>query len=635
MTKYFGFLILVFSFFVQSFAEDIIVKDGEIKIIGKNISYLNDHNREFEVNDVIGKLFNGEFIQNDNSVFTTQDVVGYAWFSFTLTSQIDEEVWLSMHNCNIDSLYFYKLNLKGEILSSQLMGAALGRDKSYNSFFPYWMQLTEENQTEKFIYLFRGSGTGIGEYPIEIGSKESLYLSKTHSDSLKLLFMGGMILIFFYNLSLYTFIKERVYIYYSGYIFYVCIMATYVNYFPFTEVVYGSYFTSQFPGLMVVPAAIFIGLTTLSFLSMTDRLPKLYSVLKIELIIAIVFTIISPFIPNPFLILFTQFISLVLFATCVVSSVHLARKGDRSALLYSIGWGLMLTGTILQVLILNGIIDIDFSLRGLIIFFVFGEVLIFSIALSSKINTLKLEQNRLNKNLELVNDELQKSNDSLDSFNYHVSHDLKTVLNNTISLSMLIRKYTDQKNFDKLNEITPKLLKVAANGKETVETFLSLGQVDSFMNESSMEKVNISWLCKEILSIYNLEEQLEINIVKDEIKTLHIHEKALESILLNFFTNTIKYNTSEKPTGELTLLDEDNEVVLIYKDNGIGIEQKNIKNLFKPFVRIKNSLNKEGSGIGLYVVSRIIINYRGTINVESELGQGIKFTIRLPKQLKK
>jgi len=87
------------------------------------------------------------------------------------------------------------------------------------------------------------------------------------------------------------------------------------------------------------------------------------------------------------------------------------------------------------------------------------------------------------------------------------------------------------------------------------------------------------------------------------------------------------------PKCYISLIDENDEIVINYQDNGIGVAPNDIKNLFRPFVRIKNSLNQEGTGIGLYVVSKIIYNYKGTIKAESELGKGIKFNIRLPKQL--
>jgi len=83
---------LIFSFIHHGFAEEWTVKNGDIDVIGNHISFLTDENRELSVNDAIQKLFNDEFIQKNTSVFTSKNVTGYAWFSFSLSSEIKEEL---------------------------------------------------------------------------------------------------------------------------------------------------------------------------------------------------------------------------------------------------------------------------------------------------------------------------------------------------------------------------------------------------------------------------------------------------------------------------------------------------------------------------------------------------------------
>jgi signal transduction histidine kinase len=72
-------------------------------------------------------------------------------------------------------------------------------------------------------------------------------------------------------------------------------------------------------------------------------------------------------------------------------------------------------------------------------------------------------------------------------------------------------------------------------------------------------------------------------------------------------------------------------VLLTVQDNGLGISEKHIKNLFTMFKRFHDHV--EGSGVGLYIVKRIIENTGGRIEVESKLGKGTTFYVYLPREM--
>ena len=110
-----------------------------------------------------------------------------------------------------------------------------------------------------------------------------------------------------------------------------------------------------------------------------------------------------------------------------------------------------------------------------------------------------------------------------------------------------------------------------------------------------------------------------------------MHEKAFESIFLNFLTNSIKYNTG---TARAKVQFKMNDEVYIFEfsDNGIGIDVEKYGNqIFEPFQRGNFNEGAEGTGVGLYLVKRIVNSYGGKINVESELGKGATFIIEIPK----
>ena len=84
-----------------------------------------------------------------------------------------------------------------------------------------------------------------------------------------------------------------------------------------------------------------------------------------------------------------------------------------------------------------------------------------------------------------------------------------------------------------------------------------------------------------------------------------------------------------------TLIDEDeNDVLLLFADTGIGISESDKENLFSDFVRIKNEKTRNigGSGLGLSIVKQVVDLYRGSITVESVPDVGTAFKVRIPKK---
>lgn len=231
----------------------------------------------------------------------------------------------------------------------------------------------------------------------------------------------------------------------------------------------------------------------------------------------------------------------------------------------------------------------------------------------------------LTKRLRQANVAMNESNQLLDAFNYHISHDLKTVLNNHLTLAHMIDKYVQQKEYDRVLEISQKLQEVGANGLTTVTNFLKIGE-EGFGYESD-ESIPVQAEINRIITENQLENDITVNFRKSAFKTLVINKKVFESILLNLLTNAIKYTTSPSVvTIDLDFQDEAKQITIA--DNGIGIDLKRFGDeLFKPFNRIKNDLNKEGNGIGLFLVKKMMLSVNGEITVESEPGLGATFTL--------
>lgn len=135
-----------------------------------------------------------------------------------------------------------------------------------------------------------------------------------------------------------------------------------------------------------------------------------------------------------------------------------------------------------------------------------------------------------------------------------------------------------------------------------------------------------------ILLLQNDWEGKNINLVLDLDKIkIKNNQDLLQQLWLNIFSNAIKYN-NVGGTIEVTLKEREEQTILVMiKDNGIGIDEEAIKYIFNKFYQADSSRKGEGLGLGLSIAQRIIELCGGVIKVESEKNKGTAFFITLPK----
>lgn len=126
-----------------------------------------------------------------------------------------------------------------------------------------------------------------------------------------------------------------------------------------------------------------------------------------------------------------------------------------------------------------------------------------------------------------------------------------------------------------------------------------------------------------------------VSFVPDENEPVIFADKVqLQLVIINLIENAIKYSVNQ-PHIIIELQDTDHDFYSIsVKDNGIGIEEKNIKFLFKKFYRVPtgNVHNVTGFGLGLNFVKKVIDAHDGKIAINSVMGIGTEFKIHLPKK---
>ena len=213
-----------------------------------------------------------------------------------------------------------------------------------------------------------------------------------------------------------------------------------------------------------------------------------------------------------------------------------------------------------------------------------------------------------------------------------VCHEFRNPLNN-IALSVSSLGRYDKKMSQ--GEKQQYLLGVAANVErmtQMIDDILVLGMIEAKRLVVSPQPINLVDFCRELL--------LEMQPVQKRLKftgrfkalTAQTDQTLLRSILTNILSNAIRYSPEDSVV-QLSLSQRQHQAVFTIKDDGIGILPEDYPHLFEPFHRGKNASNIPGTGLGLSIVKQFVELQRGDIKVESELGMGTTFRVRLPLSL--
>lgn len=242
------------------------------------------------------------------------------------------------------------------------------------------------------------------------------------------------------------------------------------------------------------------------------------------------------------------------------------------------------------------------------------------------------------KELNKTKDELSESlktekelNELKSRFVSMASHEFRTPLATILSSLSLVALYGEKNDKEKQTKHINRIKSSITHLTDILNDVLSLSKLEEGIIIFNPEKINIkeffSHIVKEVEGI--VKEGQEIIITHSGNTDAVIDKKNIRHVLLNLLSNAIKF-TPEGKRIELNAIVSDKEIEIIVKDNGIGISEDDQKYLFQRFFRASNASSIQGTGLGLSIVSKYIEMHNGTIECESVLDEGTKFTIKLP-----
>ena len=231
------------------------------------------------------------------------------------------------------------------------------------------------------------------------------------------------------------------------------------------------------------------------------------------------------------------------------------------------------------------------------------------------------------------NEQLTRANVDLDNFIYTASHDLKAPISNIEGLLEVLRQELPAGPAQS-PEVQPVLglMEDAVNRfKRTIDHLTDVSKLQKEHGHAT-EPVNLAAIVQDVLLdleplIRATDAQLDIDVAA--VPTVSFSEKNLRSVVFNLLSNALKYHAPDRPPRvRLRARPEANTAVFEVQDNGLGLNPASEQRLFGMFQRFHDHV--EGSGIGLYMVKKMLENAGGRIVVQSELGRGSTFTAYFP-----
>ncbi|MBC5764190.1 7TM diverse intracellular signaling domain-containing protein [Ramlibacter albus] len=213
------------------------------------------------------------------------------------------------------------------------------------------------------------------------------------------------------------------------------------------------------------------------------------------------------------------------------------------------------------------------------------------------------------------------------------SHEFRTPLAAILSAEELLRHYGDRLPQQERLEVLGSIADGVQRMSRMMDRVLLLGKADAQMLEYEPKRLDLPALCRQLVDEARAQHpEGQCNV------TLHwgpgvgegsYDEKLLRHIFGNLLSNAIKYSPGGGEVRfEVSL--EDGQTVFRVRDEGIGIPADEVPHLFESFHRASNVGNIPGTGLGLAIVKNAVEMHRGSIEVESAVGRGTEFIVRLP-----
>jgi signal transduction histidine kinase len=679
-------VIWVCSVFTTSAQKTVQIEGDERLFIGRSMEYFVDSTQHLGLHEVMGKAFAA--CQTD--ILNLGNTPYKIWMRFSLVSKKDKDRFLEINAPLLSKLEIYQIT--GDSSKLVFNGGFLKPFHERPIYFENWLfNLHMEAGKVSTIYVM-GQSIYPFQIPIAVSSENKFVEDNQFHDLFWGIYMGVMVFAFIYNFFIYLSVRERSYLYYLLYV--ISSVGFYLGLegFGFQLLWPNSPgFNPIFPILVSFSNCV-ITLFTLRFLRINKEQKVLLYWGWTSIIIFILLAILNIAGIYGLALGLSQLFSLLACIFYITAGIFSLRRGVSTAKYFLIGFSAFFLLVILFILALNNVVPSNFFTTHGIFIGHMAEVVLLSFALAARINVLKTENEKkqkeiiiqLEENQQLqtkVNRELEQKVEertaelkyslenlkstqsqliqsekmaSLGELTAGIAHEIQNPLNFMNNFSEVNAELLDELRQEMKNGNTSEADSIAENIKENELKINRHGKrADAIVkgmlqhsrsNTGVKEAVDVNALADEYLrlsyhGIRAKEKDFNATIKTDfdiAIGKINLIPQDIARMLLNIYNNAF-YAVNEKkkttsavydPTVSISTKKIGDKVEIRVKDNGKGIPQKVVDKIFQPFFTTKPA--GQGTGLGLSLSYDIVKAHGGAITVNTREGEGSEFVVQLP-----
>jgi signal transduction histidine kinase len=243
------------------------------------------------------------------------------------------------------------------------------------------------------------------------------------------------------------------------------------------------------------------------------------------------------------------------------------------------------------------------------------------------------EQKRVEE-LEIAKARAESADRLKSAFLATMSHELRTPLNSILGftgvLLMGLVGPLEEEQEKQLNMVQDS----ARHLLELINDVLDISKIEAGQFELSNEPFDVpATIRKSVEKVMPLAEKKGLTLttaISDQVRTMPGDRRRVEQIIINLLSNAVKFTEQGEVRVECTV--QNDKLIIHVTDTGIGIKPGDTDALFQPFRQLDSGITRQhdGTGLGLSICKRLVELMGGEIGVESEWGQGSRFSVALP-----
>lgn len=650
-------------------------------LIGKNTTIFEDPSGELTLTDILQDEYQNKFTSQDKDVFNRPATKSAFWFKMTIQNSCDEDAWLEVGSTYAWYIDFYAPNDSNQYQEAILTGTMRPDSNKLYDINLFWFPLNKAFDNTPKTYYFKIQSGLTYELPLSVGTVRSLSKNKDIFDFITAGFIGIMAIMLLYNTFIYFSTKDHLYTYYLGYLLMMLVSMPYANGYPFVEHIqigfidkewWNSFFLFWHP-----ITYFFVGVFCIKYLDLAKNAKLIQRIIWVEIgVLSILFPLLTllgfKFVE---LVNYIQPLILIFYLTCLISGYYVAAKKVQQAYFFIFGWTFLVLSAVIFFAVINGFIPYNPYTRNVLYYGATIEVWMFSLALGNRLNILQKEKERIqSENITLVNHQNEILERKVNERTFALEIKNKELAKNNNELRILSDKLDTQSQQLKELNITKDQL-FAIIGHDLKSPIITLSNLIEMADKEILTKDNISqifgklkknveylhftlnnllqWAINQMQGVKIKKEPFHIQPLFEEIRKLLIEyannknirisncskkdiqvyadPDSFKLIVRNLLNNSIKFTNPGGVVSIKATVEDDNCEIAI-SDNGVGIPNEQLQNLWKQhsLKSVYGTDGEKGTGIGLWLCQEFVEKNGGHIWAESKEKQGTTFFFSLP-----